>query len=207
MFKEKPPQTGIEEKSSTVVRGSKLPFRQKIIETLVPVTDRTFDEYLSHLGFKKDDLAGKIILDVGSGKKERFSKEAEKYGAKVYSVNPKLKNWMTRKKLQGWFSLDSEWQKRSIATRAQRLSFKDNQFDAITSLYAFPLWFTEKDRKGVLKEMIRVLKPGGKIYLSPRYDDMETMLGLSIIEWIRENGCSISPEQTGGAVIIIKNDG
>ena len=194
MSQEKPPQPSIAN------RDSKPSFKQRIMETLSPVTDRSFNEYLSHLGLESEDLSGKIILDIGSGAKERFSKEAEKYGAKVYSINPKLKSWMARKELQ-----DSEWQKRSIAARAQQLPFKDNQFDIITSLYAFPVWFIKKDMAGVLKEMIRVLRPSGKIYLAPRDDDAEKIFGQDTIEWLRENGCSINSEQTD-KIIITKNE-
>ena len=65
--------------------------------------------------------------------------------------------------------------------RAEALPFPDGSFDAVVS--QFGLMFFE-DREGALKEMWRVLKPGGRLAVavwdalehSPGYSDMVTLL-------------------------------
>ena len=176
------------------------------------LTDRDSRYYRAALGFNPEEFRGKTILDVGSGKKEEFSKEAEVlYDIKVFSVNPQLKDWKTRKKLQGWIFRDPEWQKRSIAARGQELPFDDESFDAITSLYAITFWVESEDRHEAIREMIRVLKPGGRIYLSPRGTNVdafsaqeitsEEVLGEETIQWLKGQGCSVNDDKTGPIVI------
>jgi predicted RNA methylase len=55
-------------------------------------TDRDLESYCGTFNFDPEDLNGKTILDVGSGCCEMFAREAQVFGAEVYSLNPKLKN-------------------------------------------------------------------------------------------------------------------
>ncbi|OGK31336.1 hypothetical protein A3F29_02805 [Candidatus Roizmanbacteria bacterium RIFCSPHIGHO2_12_FULL_33_9] len=125
-----------------------------------------FDEYLKDLGISEADLRG-LVLDIGSGKTERFSKTAAKRGISVVSVNPRLVDEVQRERVKS--SLDGiDWQRRSVAALAQNLPFRDESFDTIVSHFAVPLWIMEeKDIATALREAVRVLKPGGKAYLGP----------------------------------------
>lgn len=61
------------------------------------------------------------------------------------------------------------------------LPFEDNSFDFV-SLRLFVLAFTKTDYDDALKEIYRVLKPGGVVQL------MEVDLIVSSIWWISSNG-------------------
>jgi|SRR3990167_2040311 len=129
-------------------------------------SDYGFNAYLQSFRISEDDLSG-TVLDIGSGKFELFSKGAAARGIKVISLNPRLVDEMQRE----WVKRPVEgieWQERSVAALAQNLPFQDESFDTIVSHYSIPMWILEEE--GVitaLREIVRVLKPGGKAYLGP----------------------------------------
>jgi len=158
------------------------------------ITDRSLEEYCRYFNFTPEELKGKKILDIGSGKKETFSKEAAKYGAEVVSISPELRRWYKRKRLKGWLISDSEWQRRSIAARAQKLPFKDNYFDIITAVYSIPHYSpSHQDTYVSIQEMLRVLKKGGKVYIAPINDGkdinetIKRTFGEKTTQWLKEN--------------------
>lgn len=129
-------------------------------------TDYSFNEYLQSLGISEDDLRG-IVLDIGSGKNEQFSKTAAARGIRVVSLNPRLVIDVQRERVKSplW---GIEWQRRSVAALAQKLPFRDESFDTIVSHYSIPLWILgEENIVTALREVVRVLKRGGKAYLGP----------------------------------------
>ena len=84
------------------------------------------------------------ILDLGSGGRRGL----DKYGRVVYSdISLKM---LKQGKLSAGVNLD-----------ASSLPFKDESFDVITSIAMFHHLPTKKDRLNFLKEVRRVLKPGG----------------------------------------------
>ncbi len=174
------------------------------------VTDRGFTEYIRSLGLSYSELKDKKVLDVGSGLRERFSREAaEKLGTHVFSVNPKLDKWIYRKILK---YRNSEWQRKSVAAAAEELPFPDNTFDTATSLYAISLYLDSDQQFRAIKEIVRTLKPGGKIHMAPRYEDEPSnpedyMYGLNpqTIEWLKKNGHSVEFGSLGQQIIITKN--
>src|SRR3990167_7196798 len=83
------------------------------------VSDRDFSDYCLYLNLKPDELIGKKVLDLGSGKREIFSKEAAKNGIEVISVSPALKKWFNRKRLCGIIKKNTDWQRRSLAAVAR----------------------------------------------------------------------------------------
>ena len=84
------------------------------------------------------------ILDLGSGGRRGL----EKYGRVVYSdISLKM---LKQSKLSSGVNLD-----------ASSLPFKDESFDVVMSIAMFHHLPTKKDRLNFLKEVRRVLKPGG----------------------------------------------
>ena len=149
---------------------------------LSPLTYRDFWQYIEYLNIPLGEL-GDHILDLGSGGDEDFSKGAAAIGKEVVSVNPKL----LEERGRGFVKKDGNWQERSVAALAQNLPFKDNSFDSIVSLFAFPYWVHPTDWKKSLDEIFRVVKPGGKIFLGPmrssrfnleRFTDLLSNLGV-----------------------------
>lgn len=134
------------------------------------VSDRGLKDYLRLLEVSPEYLRGKKILDVGSGKTERFSKEAKEWGADVYSVNPEHRGRSQREKVKKRFLFfrDPRWQKKSVAAVAQELPFKDNSFDMVTSLSSVPFYIiSEEGKRAAIREMTRVVKQGGEIFIAP----------------------------------------
>jgi len=173
-------------------------------------TDRNLAHYCEVFGFQPEDLKDQVILDVGSGKKETFAKEAAKYGAEVHSMSPALTKWLARRHVKGLIIPDKQWQKRSVAGRSQEISFKDETFDMVTALWSVPYYLAnqapEKARSETaicVKEMIRVLKPGGKLFMSPEVN--EQTIGPELIGWLEENHHSVD-EYGRGLMIITKSN-
>jgi len=131
-------------------------------------TDCSFKEYCAVFDLEPNELKDKMILDVGSGTRESFSKEAAKYGAKVVSLSPELKKWFKRRLAKGVIFPDKRWQKASVAARAQEMPFAEESFDYVLASWSVPYYsLDEKDGNLSVEEMIRVLKPGGKLGLYP----------------------------------------
>lgn len=128
------------------------------------MSDMGIDIYKQLLGINLEEMKGKLVLDIGSGIDEKFSKEAAKIGVKVVSMNPNLKYGALNKELK-----KKDWQKRSVAGRAQKMSFADNSFDYEVGLFSVPFYLPleESEYKLFFDEVIRTLKPGGKAYIFP----------------------------------------
>ncbi|OGK31134.1 hypothetical protein A3F29_01970 [Candidatus Roizmanbacteria bacterium RIFCSPHIGHO2_12_FULL_33_9] len=127
-----------------------------------------FAKYLKRLGLVKEDL-GHTVLDIGSSVEEKFAIKASKNGIQVYSVNPQLidddvrfERNKARKKLNR-----KKLKPESVAALSIALPFKDESFDTVVSLYALPTWVPEEEWDKSFREVVRVLKPGGKAYLAP----------------------------------------
>jgi len=128
-------------------------------------SDRDFNTYLSLLGITEQDLRG-LVLDLGSGISELFSREAQKKGINVISVNPKLSEKIYRS-TSAPIEKDTSYERRVVAALAQALPFKNNCFDCVVSVYAVPFYVDSTDLPIVFQEILRILKPGGRAFLSP----------------------------------------
>lgn len=182
----------------------------KISETTSPLTDRDLMTYCKYFHLKPEDLEGKKILDIGSGKQERFSKEASLYNAAVVSLNPALQEKGVREDVKAdILNKDTllEWRKKSVGGIAQELPFKDKSFDILTSLYAVPYYIdSHKGKLGAIKEMVRVLKEGGTIYIGPQVIEneqniTESILGKEVTNWLINLSYSIDEIEDGGLII------
>lgn len=146
-----------------IVGGLVIDRQRKKIENLV-ISDGELRDYINFFGISPEMLRGKTVLDVGAGKTEKFSREAAKYGALVYSISPAYSSAKARKTV----SSQPDWQKRSVAARAQQIPLKDQSFDLITALYSVSYYVEdEKEQLQCLKEMTRVLKESGCIFITP----------------------------------------
>ncbi|TSC60552.1 MAG: hypothetical protein LiPW15_430 [Parcubacteria group bacterium LiPW_15] len=129
-----------------------------------PIEGRGLDEYEKTLGFRREELSGKTVMDLGSGPTERLSRELKELGidANVISVNPDYKNEKYRKVI----ITNPEWQRKSVAAIGQELSFQDNSIDEVLGLYSVS-WYVDAGFEHILQEIYRVLKPGGIARIGP----------------------------------------
>ena len=179
------------------LRPSMSPFQKRRLQNNV-CTDNGLGVYWTSFNFSPEDLRGKTILDVGSGKRESFSKEAAKYGAIVHSLSPAYRNWYPRKRAKGLILKDKRWQGRSVAALAQQLPYKDESLDIIFSHFMLSHYFcyqgAEEDKFQTIKEMVRTLKPGGRIYTCPVNDldpTIEETIGKKSLDWLWENSWQV----------------
>jgi SAM-dependent methyltransferase len=131
--------------------------------------DRSFKEYRTLLNLPEKELKGKFVLDIGAGTTQKFAKQAAKKGIKVVTTNPELTNKFYRLAIdqREWWQLRKPERPLSVAALGQNLPFKNESFDAITSLIAVPHYLPDDNQviHQSFQEMLRVLKPGGKAYL------------------------------------------
>lgn len=114
--------------------------------------NNNLDDYLRVLGLQSsDDLKG-LVLDIGPGDAELFSREMALLGRSVVSVNPQLVFPRSAEMAIGGFAYVQRgpfmmteesrlpWQRKSVAGLAQELPFGDNTFGSIVSLGAIPAY-------------------------------------------------------------------
>ena len=166
------------DKNFSIGQEENLPKRRKeayegsIWPSIPAFFERGIEKYEKLLGVSMAELKGKLVLDIGSGPNEIFSKEAKKKGVKVISLSPELKHEDIREMSRGSF-LDTFYaggkQRKSVAGIVQELPFQNEAFDAEVSLYGgihyLPL--LESEYRLALSEIIRTLRPGGAAYLFP----------------------------------------
>lgn len=135
--------------------------------SMADTANRNFSEYLGALGISKEDL-GKDVLDLGSGREERFSRQASKLGIKVVSLNPKLafddlSKEIAHRNIEGL----PPHQGKSVAALATHLPFKDNSFDSVVSVFAIPIYLPKELYGEAFSEITRILRSAGKAFLAP----------------------------------------
>lgn len=178
-----------------------------------PEFDENLSEYLIQHDLDISDLKGKV-LDIGSGINETFSKEAAGHGVDVVSLNPNLIGEYNRILAKSSSNYDTErsateWLAQSVAGIAQELPFAGNSFETVISSAVFPVYIEdEKERLQILKEIERVLKPGGKAYLAPlpesMRDDFEDVLKKSGLKYAIEMVSHPVNDNTGDVRVIIE---
>ncbi|OGQ44850.1 MAG: hypothetical protein A3H42_01280 [Deltaproteobacteria bacterium RIFCSPLOWO2_02_FULL_46_8] len=131
--------------------------------------ERDLEEYEGFLGFRREELAGKTILDIGSGETELFSRGLQEHvpSANMISVNPDY----SIKRFRKTIGETSHWQKKSVAAIGQELPFNDASFDVVLALKSVAD-FSSPEANPVaaqswMREIVRVLKPGGVARIAP----------------------------------------
>lgn len=130
--------------------------------------ERSLGEYEGFLGFERDELDGKRVLDIGSGETERFSRELDNgKGGEVVSLNPDYVDERLRKVAQQ----NKEWRQTSVAGIAQELPFPSESFDVVLGLYSVTAFASpnreDEDARMWSKEVSRVLRAGGRAMFAP----------------------------------------
>jgi len=134
-----------------------IPERQEI--------EKTFQEYMVNLGLKIEDISGKV-LDIGAGE-AFFAKYIEEHNLskQIVSLDESTEGNFIHKK-------------GAVRGSAELLPFKDGEFDIVISHASVPrALYLELTRENgeelksklfaVLKEMLRVVRPGGQVRFGP----------------------------------------
>ena len=102
---------------------------------------------------------GLIVLDIGCGSGEEL-KVCSKISKKVFGIdNSQNAVKIAKKNLKDYDNIEI------ILENAEKMHFKDNFFDIVYCFgNTFGNWGSKKRK--ILKEMLRILKPGGKIWIN-----------------------------------------
>ncbi len=170
------------------------PENKSLVKSLreIPISPRGLNYYLPHFKIEETyfDNPNEVIIDMGSGLKQNLAREVESRGlrAKVISVDPSLLDGEhledNERKVSGSFHANT------VAAFAERLPFSSNSIDKILVHSSIPYYSISEEIFLVeLKEMIRVLKPGGeiKIYPYPAFSNAQKFNYSAINEKMMKN--------------------
>ncbi len=151
------------------------------------------------LSFKREEMNGKVILELGSGEKEALAADFADAGIKatVISLNPDfINNHEYREEIQQVWDNQPLIKGLSVGAIAQYLPFKNESVDEIFANHSLSAcmapWRNKEGAKMWANEIARVLKKGGKarIYpVTPKFFDKDgytelfaiwKMLGLEV---------------------------
>lgn len=129
------------------------------------LTEHDLHIYEKIFGIDVSQWKGKLVLDIGSGINEQFSKEAAQKGVKVISmrVPEDIEGTQIDKKFF------ENWQKKSVFARGQQMPYEGNSFDREVALNSVPFYLPLilEEYKIFFSEVIRTLKPGGQAFFFP----------------------------------------
>jgi len=116
------------------------------------VSRRSEEAFIRRTGFRPEDLAGKLVLDVGCGM-GRFAEIASRWGAHVVGIDLSLACEVAAKNL-------SERRATFFQADVFKLPFSPESFDYI---YSIGVLHHTPDCEQAFKSLPRLLKPGGRI--------------------------------------------
>ena len=142
-------------------REPSYPWRKYNREVNWTAARRHLNQYEELLNINRNDLVGKKILDIGSGR-GFFAAEAQEYGADVIPAEP-----YAPLPIESIADADAPVPENQVAAWGEQLPFQENTFDLITSVFSAFYYSPHIDR--VLTESIRVLKQGGELRIAPLF--------------------------------------
>ena len=136
-----------------------------------------------------DIKPGETILDVGCGTGRLCSFVQDKHVDYIgVDISQKMLEVAKRDCAQGKF----------LQASMLRLPFTDHTFDRVFSIAALHHLATADERLAALRESVRVLKPGGKLYLTvmglwlPRYwKNRQGAFNEVSLPWIKQAGVNV----------------
>ncbi len=131
------------------------------------VTGRTYAEYEEAFGkiLKRSDK----VLDLGIGYSD-FVAEARKRGIEAFGVDPALLRQVTRDRMP------PKSKEYSAAALAEELPFRSSSFDSVVSHFGAIFYGDSGEKRRMILEALRVLKPHGILGVFPAMDIMLTHL-------------------------------
>lgn len=129
-----------------------------ISEIAVPVTDRNLPYYLEAFGLKAEELRGKTILNLGSGK-SNLGRELDKQGINAHVIDLDRAYKKGRKGIPAVL----------LAADMGKIPLKDGSVEIVFASWSLFPWATRFGKKAdpYFEEIIRVLKPGGTALFYP----------------------------------------
>lgn len=146
------------------------------------MTDRGLSrcEELAHFNHKDIPQGGKV-LNIGSGLYQTLEKELKESrpDLKIVSIDPSLieKDFLAENSKGEIVNVDGDQRLKALSNKentviaiGQRLPFPDNVFDMSVDIHG-PAQYSKDEEiyKKYLKEVVRVLKPGGKLHIFNTY--------------------------------------
>jgi|GEM_PF-1810294 len=133
-------------------------------------TNQLDAEYYQYaLGIDLSEMQGSSVLDIGGAPKGMFAREAQELGINLVTLNSNVDPGYTGSfEFPYGFPEDKE-SRSTVSALAQQLPFKKGAFDFVVSVATVPAYLPkhESEYRHTFEEMLRVLKPGGKLILFP----------------------------------------
>lgn len=117
--------------------------------------------------------ADEVVLEVGCGHGRTLARLAETPCAFLAGIDPsEVMVRLARKRMRRW--IDASRADVSLASSA-KIPHPDGRFDAALAMHVIYFW---NDPVSDLREIRRVLRPGGRLLLGYRPRDQQTLAGL-----------------------------
>ena len=145
---------------------------------LGPLGGRDLDSYLRLLEIPLEDLKGKKILDLGSGKRLKLADDLKEKNidAEVYSFSPIFAE--TPARATAALVAEPDSYEKTVAGMGEALPYADESFDRVIALHVFEYVDEAERRSAFVLEVCRVLAPGGIAYIGPLHGGEEYLRKL-----------------------------
>jgi SAM-dependent methyltransferase len=181
----------------------------------IDVWERGVKVYEDELRFQVNELEGQRVLNLGAGETLKFEREVREAAVRcdIVSVSPDYASEKHRKKLfvqKGRVSsLVDKLKGRApemilpgaqlVAAIGQDLPFPESSFDRILCSHVLEHIENKKAYQALIRESLRVLRPGGTAHFVPTTDARDAAWGLE--EVLSEfPDVDLTKEEAGGSV-------
>jgi ubiquinone/menaquinone biosynthesis C-methylase UbiE len=146
------------------------------------VTDRNLDTYRKFVHFVPEALPGNaLVVNVGGGEKQIFEEQMKlvRPDVKIITLDPSLHSENAQHELEDEEKMrilskdevnarieNLPNKKGTLEAYGQQMPLKSDSLDAVLDVHAASQWSKNVDGyKKFIQESMRVLKPGGKLYI------------------------------------------